>query len=182
MVGLQARRVQKSIFVPSPKELRGLTRRLPPVFPQRDRVRFELLYKCGIGVSEVVHLNVPAVDLASRTVVVTGRGGRERYISLPKSTVKTLKAYLPKRLGVTNSASNALVLNLRGGRLTSRSVGRVIKALGSTAKTSEDIHPHALRQAFAVHSLNSGKDIEGIRHDLGATGAAATLRIGQRYR
>lgn len=72
---------------------------------------------------------------------------------------------------------SALVVHLRGGRLSARSVGRVVKRLAASRNLPEDTHPHTLRHAYAFHSLKSGKDVQDIRHDLGVSGVSAVLKI-----
>jgi integrase/recombinase XerC len=109
--------------------------------------------------------------------VIRGRQGRRRYIHLPQSRIGVLVSYLPRRqaMGVDNPAP--LVVNLRGGRLTTRSIGRVVERLAAAHKLPEGTHPHTLRHAYASHSLKAGKDVQDIRHHLGVSGVSAALKI-----
>jgi integrase/recombinase XerC len=151
---------------------------IPSEFPAlRDVVTFELLYRCGVGVSEISNLNVSSVDLKRRRLMIQGRRGRRRYIHLPESLIGVLVSYLPRRQAMGDDNAAPLVVNLRGGRLTARSIGRVVERLVAAHKLPEGTHPHTLRHAHATHGLKSGKDVQDIRHDLGVSGVSAALKI-----
>jgi integrase/recombinase XerC len=143
----------------------------------RDRLIFELPYRCGLRASEISSLNVSSVDLKRRRLMIQGRRGRRRYIHLPQSLIGVLVSYLPRRQAMGDDNAAPLVVNLRGGRLTARSIGRVIERLAAAHKLPEGTHPHTLRHAYASHSLKSGKDVQDIRHDLGVSGVSAVLKI-----
>lgn len=143
----------------------------------RERLIFELPYRCGLRASEISSLNVSSVDLKRRRLTIQGRQGRRRYIHLQESLIGVLIRYLPSRQAMAGDDSVPLVVNLRGGRLTARSIGRVVERLAAAHKLPEGTHPHTLRHAYARHSLKSGKDIQDIRHDLGVSGVSAVLKI-----
>jgi integrase/recombinase XerC len=143
----------------------------------RDRLIFELPYRCGLRASEISSLNVSSVDLKRQRLMIQGRRGRRRYIHLPESLIGVLVSYLPPRQAMGGDNPAPLVVNLRGGRLTARSIGRVVERLAAAHKLPEGTHPQTLRHAYASHGLKSGKDVQDIRHDLGVSGVSATLKI-----
>jgi integrase/recombinase XerC len=143
----------------------------------RDRLIFELPYRCGLRASEISTLNVSSVDLKRRRLMIQGRRDRRRYIHLPEPLIRVLVRYLQRRQAMEDDNAAPLVVNLRGGRLTARSIGRVVERLTSAHKLPEGTHPHTLRHAYASHSLKSGKDVQDIRHDLGVSGVYAALKI-----
>jgi site-specific recombinase XerD len=111
--------------IPSLSEIRvRASADIPSEFPAlRDLVTFELLYRCGVGVSEISSLNVSSVDLKRRRLMIQGRRGRRRYIHLPEFLIGVLVSYLPRRQAMGDDNAAPLVVNLRGGRLTTRSIG-----------------------------------------------------------
>src|SRR5215472_9490897 len=101
-------------------------------FPERDRLMLELLYGCGIRNSELVGINLDDIRMANEAILIRGKGKKERYVPFGDSARAALTAYLPTRqalLAETRKNSNALLINQRGGRLTTRSVGRIIKKI-----------------------------------------------------
>jgi integrase/recombinase XerC len=142
----------------------------------RDRLVFELLYRCGLRASEISSLNVISVDLKRKRLVVQGRRDRRRYINLAESLIGIIAAYLSRQKAMGDEDS-ALVVNLRGSRLTARSIGRIVDRLAAAHKLPEGTHPHTLRHAYASHGIKSGKDVQDIRHDLGVSGVSAVLKI-----
>jgi integrase/recombinase XerC len=176
---LRVQRGGKSVSVPSVADLAVLaSANIPSEFPAlRDRLIFELLYRCGLRAAEISSLNVSSVDLKRRRLVIQGRRGRRRYIHLPEFLITVLVSYLPRRQAMGNDNAAPLVVNLKGGRLTSRSIGRVVGRLAASHKLPEGTHPHTLRHAYASHGLKSGKDVQDIRHDLGVSGISAVVKI-----
>src|SRR6202007_1744910 len=99
-------------------------------FPERDRLMFELLYGCGIRNSELTGINLDDIRLSAVAILIRGKGKKERYVPFGDSVTSALKAYLPERqkiLGAVGKHCTALLINRRAGRLTTRSVGRIIK-------------------------------------------------------
>src|SRR6201984_523709 len=121
--------------VPTIEEMNGvLDGQMPEVaaFPERDRLMLELLYGCGIRNSELTGINIGDVRLSAEAILIRGKGKKERYVPFGDSVKTALAAYLPERqrvLGAINKHSAALLINRRGGRLTTRSVGRIIKKI-----------------------------------------------------
>jgi integrase/recombinase XerC len=178
-LSLRVPRGGKKTPIPSPSDIRiEASSDIPSEFPAlRDLVTFELLYRCGVGVSEISHLNVSSVDLKRRRLTIQGRRGRQRYIFLPEFLIGVLVSYLPRRQAMGDDNA-PLVVNLRGGRLTGRSIGRVIERLAAAHKLPEGTHPHTLRHAYASHGLKCGKDVQDIRHGLGVSGVSIVVKIG----
>src|SRR5437016_12956255 len=101
-------------------------------FPERDRLILELLYGCGIRNSELTGINLDDIHLSAEAVLIRGKGKKERYVPFGESVRSALSIYLPERqklLGETRRSTPALLVNRRGGRITSRSVGRIIKRI-----------------------------------------------------
>jgi integrase/recombinase XerC len=116
-------------------------------FPERDRLMLELLYGCGIRNSELTGINLDDIRLSAEAILIRGKGKKERYVPFGDSVKSALPAYLQVRqtlLSEKRKNSNALLINQRGGRLTTRSVGRIIKKIAVSKGLSPDVHPHTL--------------------------------------
>lgn len=144
---------------------------------RRDRAMLETLYASGIRVSELVGLDLLSVDLNDGVITVRGKGKKERLALLGPDAVKAMKAWYEDRsalLARTGQETDAVFLNNKGGRLTTRSVGRLLanylKAAGLDPRTS----PHTLRHSFATHMLDAGADIRGVQELLGHKSLATT--------
>ncbi len=151
-------------------------------FPERDRLMLELLYGCGIRNSELVGINLDDVRVSSEAVLIRGKGKKERYVPFGGAVTSALAAYLPARqLKLAESRKNmaALLINQRGGRLTTRSVGRIIKKIAVAKGLSPDVHPHTLRHAFGTHMLEEGADLRAIQEMLGHERLSTTQRYTQ---
>jgi integrase/recombinase XerC len=151
-------------------------------FPERDRLMFELLYGCGIRNSELTGINLDDIRLSSEAILIRGKGKKERYVPFGDSAKNALQEYLPERQKILQTArknSVALLINWRGGPLTSRSVGRIIKKIAVAKGLSPDVHPHTLRHAFGTHMLEEGADLRAIQELLGHERLATTQRYTQ---
>jgi len=151
-------------------------------FPERDRVMLELLYGCGIRNSELTGINLDDIHLSAEAILIRGKGKKERIVPFGETAKQALASYLPARqvvLGETRKNSNALLINQRGGRLTTRSVGRIIKKIAVSKGLSPDVHPHTLRHAFGTHMLEEGADLRAIQELLGHERLATTQRYTQ---
>jgi len=143
----------------------------------RDRALLELLYGAGLRVSELVGLDVDDVQFADRTARVLGKGSKERIVPFGRKAEGALRAYLRGSATLrTASDEPALFLNLRGGRLTDRSVRRILDAAVTRAAVARGVHPHALRHSFATHLLESGMDLRAIQELLGHERLSTTQR------
>jgi len=151
-------------------------------FPERDRLMLELLYGCGIRNSELVGIDVGDVRPGAEAILIRGKGKKERYVPFGDAVKAALAAYLPVRqrvLSETRKNTQALLINQRGGRLTTRSVGRIIKQIAVAKGLSPDVHPHTLRHAFGTHMLEEGADLRAIQELLGHERLSTTQRYTQ---
>lgn len=155
-------------------------------WPERDRVIFELLYGCGIRNAELVGINLSDIHWANDAILVRGKGRKERYVPLGDVAAEAVRAYLPLREAKLAAAvakkSDALLLglDLRGsGRLTTRSVQRIVKRLATAQGLSAEVHPHTLRHAFGTHMLEEGADLRAIQELMGHARLSTTQRYTQ---
>ncbi len=158
-------------------------------WPERERVIFELLYGCGIRNSELVGLDVSAVLWREDAIRVFGKGKKERLVPLGDAAAVAIRAYLPLREAKLAAAGKAklvhegpLLMNarMRGTcRLTTRSVGRIVKSIALSRGLAADVHPHTLRHAFGTHMLEEGADLRAIQEMLGHERLSTTQRYTQ---
>jgi integrase/recombinase XerC len=154
-------------------------------FPERDRALFELLYATGLRVSEAAGLDLEDVDFSARILRVLGKGNKERIAPFGEEAGEALSAYLPvreerRRVHVSDAAvddGEPLFVNARGGRLTTRSMARLLKQRLRAVGLSAEISPHSLRHSFATHLLEAGADLRAIQELLGH----ASLSTTQKY-
>jgi integrase/recombinase XerC len=171
--------------VPTMEEMNSvLDGSMPEVaaFPERDRLMLELLYGCGIRNSELVGVNLDHIHLKNEIILIRGKGSKERYVPFGDAVKSALGSYLPVRqqiLSDQRKATPALLINARGGRLTTRSVGRIIKKIAVAKGLSPDVHPHTLRHAFGTHMLEEGADLRAIQELLGHERLSTTQRYTQ---
>ena len=149
---------------------------------RRDRAALELLYGAGLRAAELVGLDLDDVDLSRRMARVQGKGGKERIVPFGREAERALAAYLPDRaawrsLPGAAEAGEPLFVNQRGGRLSDRSLRRILDAAVRRVALAQHIHPHTLRHAFATHLLEAGMDLRAIQELLGH----ASLSTTQRY-
>ncbi len=151
-------------------------------FPERDRLLLELLYGCGIRNSELVGINLDDIRLSAEAILIRGKGKKERYVPFGDAAKAALAVYLPVRREVLDERkknSPALLINQRGGRLSTRSVGRIIKNIAVAKGLSPEVHPHTLRHAFGTHLLEEGADLRAIQELLGHERLSTTQRYTQ---
>jgi len=151
-------------------------------FPERDRLMLELLYGCGLRNSELVGINLADIYWSNEAILVHGKGKKQRLAPFGESAALALKQYITARdklLLEKKKSTSALLLNRRGGRLTTRSVGRIVKQIAVACGLSPDVHPHTLRHAFGTHMLEEGADLRSIQELLGHERLATTQRYTQ---
>ena len=167
----------------------GEEEREAATWPERDRVIFELLYGCGIRNSELVGLDLASIRWADDAVRVFGKGKKERLVPLGDEAAAAIRAYLPLRQTRLEAAGKAklvhdgpLLMNMRmrgACRLTTRSVGRIVKSIALSRGLAADVHPHTLRHAFGTHMLEEGADLRAIQEMLGHERLSTTQRYTQ---
>jgi integrase/recombinase XerC len=162
-------------------------------WPARDKAILELLYGCGMRNAELVGLNLHDIHWANEAILVHGKGQKQRYVPLGDAAAQALRAYLSERTARLAAASPAATspalfvnLRLRGlgkpghdARLTTRSVGRIVKRVAMLRGLPSDVHPHTLRHAFGTHLLEEGADLRAIQELLGHERLSTTQRYTQ---
>jgi integrase/recombinase XerD len=142
----------------------------------RDRAILEVLYGCGLRVSELVSLDVGNVVFAEQYMRVRGKGSKERIVPIAGEALSVLTRYLEEgrpNLQSRQKPNSAVFLNARGGRLTRQSVHSIVARAGLYIKI-EDLHPHTLRHSFATHLLEGGADLRVIQEILGHSDISTT--------
>ena len=163
-------------------------------WPARDKTILEMLYGCGIRNAELVGLNLEDIHWANEAILVRGKGQKQRYVPLGDAAAEALRVYLAERSARLAAAHEqkpletpALFVNLqlRGlgkgaqARLTTRSVGRIVKRIAILRGLPSDVHPHTLRHAFGTHMLEEGADLRAIQELLGHERLSTTQRYTQ---
>ncbi|MBN2242228.1 MAG: tyrosine recombinase XerC [Acidobacteria bacterium] len=154
---------------------------------KRDRAILEMLYAAGIRVGELVGLNLGDISLEEGLVRVLGKGSKERIVPFGERARETLQDYLNVRGGIVrfrgkqqsgrrHSGEEAVFVNVRGGRLTARSVWNIVdRHVGCMAERLK-VHPHTLRHSYATHMLNAGADLRTIQELLGHESLSTTQK------
>jgi integrase/recombinase XerC len=146
-------------------------------FPLRDRAIFELLYGCGVRVSELAGLNLEDVDRGARWLRVRGKGRKERQVPLPGQAAGALERYLAQR--PVAREERAVFLNHRNQRLTTRGICGIVKLYATLLIGDPSIHPHSFRHAYATHLLADGADLRAIQELLGHARLSTTQKYTQ---
>lgn len=170
------------MLIPSPKSRRPLPRFLDveemfelveapdetTSLGSRDRALFEVLYGCGLRVSEAVGLNVTDLDLKGNWLRVLGKGAKERQVPFGPPAKQALEQYFETRqIGKPLPEDTPLFINFRGSRLTTRSVARILAKHLMKIANSHKLSPHGMRHSFATHLLAAGADLRAIQELLG---------------
>ena len=145
----------------------------------RNRAIFETLYGSGIRVSELTGLNVFDVDFSCACLRVAGKGGRERIVPVGQTALDRIQTYRDRlfaRSGIDMQTDGALFLNKNMGRLTSRSVARILETLIRRCNLAMPISPHGIRHSFATHMLDAGADLRTVQELLGHKSLSTTQR------
>jgi len=147
----------------------------------RDLAILEVLYSCGIRVAELAGLNLSSIDFDQRLVRVLGKGNKERIIPIGRQALKAVENYMEAILPIRKKTQGEekdgpLFINFRGGRLTTRSVGRIIKRYGIECRLMTEITPHSLRHTFATHLLDGGADLRSVQELLGHVSLSTTQK------
>jgi integrase/recombinase XerC len=149
----------------------------------RDKSALEVLYSTGIRVSELVGMNRDGLELSSGAIKVQGKGGKERMVPIGKKAIQSLEHYLRKsedfcKKHYTDPTVKKvpLFLNIRGGRITTRSVARIVDKYILKCGLQQRMSPHAIRHSFATHMLGAGADLRAIQEILGHVSLSTTQR------
>lgn len=173
----------------------NLTRRLPKALPVdevlrlldtpgehgaralRDRAMLELLYSTGARISEAVGLDLDDLDDTERTVLLDGKGGKQRLVPIGRPAVEAVEAYRVRgrpELARHGRGSPAIFLNARGGRLSRQGAWQVLKSAARRAGITAEVSPHTLRHSFATHLLDGGADVRVVQELLGHASVTTT--------
>ena len=145
--------------------------------PKRDRAIFEMLYGCGLRISEMCGLNVEDLDLRSRWVRVRGKGKKERQVPYGGKAAEALDQYLAERKATPDE--NAVFVNHAGRRLTDRGARGIVSFYARFLAGDASLHPHSFRHAFATHLLSAGADLRSIQELLGHSRLSTTQKYTQ---
>ena len=164
-------------------------------WPARDKAILELLYGCGIRNAELTGLNLNDIHWSNEAILVRGKGSKQRLVPLGDAAAQALRLYIGERSARLAAKSDGKVaatpalfvsLQLRGlgrpggeARLTTRSVGRIVKGIAMSRGLAADVHPHTLRHAFGTHLLEEGADLRAIQEMLGHERLSTTQRYTQ---
>jgi integrase/recombinase XerD len=141
----------------------------------RDRALLELLYSTGARISEAVGLDVDDLDREARTVILDGKGGKQRLIPVGRPALAAVDAYLIRvRPGLLKKSTPALFLNARGGRLSRQGAWHILKAAADRAGITAEVSPHTLRHSFATHLMEGGADVRVVQELLGHASVTTT--------
>jgi integrase/recombinase XerC len=145
-------------------------------FPERDLLIFELLYGCGLRVSELASANLDDLDRGEGWIRVYGKGKKQRQVPYGKKAASALERYLAKR---PLAPERALILNSRGQRLSGRGIRTIVKLYARLISGDSAMHPHTLRHAYATHLLSDGADLRSIQELLGHSQLSTTQKYTQ---
>lgn len=145
------------------------------IIPARDRAILELLYSCGLRVSEIAGMNVEDINTKEGLAMVRGKGRKERILPVGSKAVDAIKTYMVEKL-LLRKKGVALFLNRRGERLSERGIRRVVVKYAKLIGISGPIGPHTLRHTFASHLLQSGADLRVIQELLGHSSLSTTQK------
>ncbi|HEX3878857.1 MAG TPA: tyrosine-type recombinase/integrase [Bryobacteraceae bacterium] len=153
------------------------TNSLDRPFPARDRAMFEMLYGCGVRVSELAGLDLDDVDRSEGWIRVRGKGRKERQTPMTGKAREALERYLRERAVAPNERS--VFLNYRGARITTRAIHAIVKLYATALSGDPSIHPHSFRHAYATHLLADGADLRAIQELLGHSRLSTTQKYTQ---
>lgn len=151
----------------------------------RDKAILEMLYATGVRVSELVNITLSDIDFTGRTVIVTGKGAKQRIVLMGRIAEETIKRYLHHARPVlcansgnygqqSGTVNNHLFVNNRGGSLTDRSVRRIIEKYVEVMALKKNVSPHTIRHTFATHLLDNGADLRSVQELLGHVNLSTT--------
>ena len=140
----------------------------------RDIAFMELLYGCGLRLSEVNGLDLQDIDWQQQTLVVTGKGNKQRQLPFGKKALNALKSWLAKRDNIAKENESAVFVSQQGNRLSNSSIQKRLKKMALAQGLNTNVHPHMLRHSFASHILESSKDLRAVQELLGHANLSTT--------
>ncbi len=146
------------------------------LFELRDKAIFELLYSCGLRITEAIELNSGDIDFENHFITVTGKGSRERLIPMGEEAIRLLKKYIDNSRNyiLGKRESGYLFISKKGSKLNRKSVWRLLKNYVVRTKIEKNITPHTLRHSFATHLIENGADLRSVQELLGHTDISTT--------
>ncbi len=147
----------------------------------RDLAILEVLYSSGLRLSEVEALNISSIDFEERLVRVLGKGDKERIVPIGRVALRAVKDYMEAILGSRQktggfSQNDPLFINVRGGRLSGRSIARIVKRYAMKSGLTSEISPHSMRHTFATHLMDGGADLRSVQELLGHESLSTTQK------
>lgn len=152
-------------------------RKLERPYPERDLALLEVLYGCGLRISELEGMNMEDLDLREGWVRVRGKRKKERQVPIPGRALEALRRYLACRRAAPGET--AVFVNHRGKRLSVRGAHKILHLYAVALAGDSSIHPHSLRHAYATHLLNAGADLRAIQELLGHASLSTTQKYTQ---
>jgi integrase/recombinase XerC len=141
---------------------------------ERDAAIMELLYSSGLRLAELINLDLGALDLADRTVRVTGKGNKTRIVPVGRKAIAALKRWITARVGVARPDETAVFVGRNGRRLGPRAIQLRLAQIARTQGLPVKLHPHLFRHSFATHLLESSQDLRGVQELLGHADISTT--------
>jgi integrase/recombinase XerD len=172
-----AKRLPKAISVEQVEQLIDAAGFEQTPLAVRDRALVELLYGTGARISEAVGLDIDDIDLEGRTVLLSGKGGKQRRVPLGTFAAAAVDAYLVRvrpALAANGLGTPRMLLNSRGGPLSRQSAWTLLRAAAEKAGLAKTISPHTLRHSFATHLLEGGADVRVVQELLGHSSVTTT--------
>ena len=180
--GLESQKYEKALpnFLPfeQVQELMNLNINKDPAINERNQIIIVVLYSSGLRVSELVNLRIRDLNAQEGTLLILGKGNKERIALINEYGIQRIKHYLSEGREVLKSRSlkpcDNLILNNRGDKITARGVELIVKQMGYALKQPKDVYPHMLRHSFATHLMDHGASLRGIQELLGHKSLSAT--------
>ena len=146
-------------------------------FGHRNKAILEIMYGCGLRVSEVISLKISYIYIKDEFIRVIGKGDKERLIPISKSIIKTLQLYIEgerKSQNINHKHTDTIFINRRGYGLSRQMIFLIIKDLAEKAGIKKNIGPHTIRHSFATHLLEGGADLRAVQQMLGHSSISTT--------
>ena len=146
------------------------------ILSMRDHAILELFYSSGLRLSELINLNIDALDFAEGTVVVTGKGNKTRIVPMGAQAIAAIKKWLTRRnsIAIKQDDSKAVFIGLQGRRISARNIQYRLKEWSIKQGINSSVHPHMLRHSFATHVLQSSGDLRAVQEMLGHANISTT--------